>query len=166
MTTADYNRLVDEKSDRLLSYALKLTNEYGWSQDLVQDSFLKLWLNIEKISVEHSGPFLYKVLFNKMLDDKRKTSRTRLMEVLPERLGHSSRLENKDLVDQAFKQLKDQQKQIILLRDWEGHSYKEIGDILDCNESLVKVQLFRARKKMKKIIDALSKDYTACNENK
>lgn len=101
-----------------------------------------------------------------MVDDKRKSSRTQLMAALPERQSGSSELEARDLVDQAFRQLTDQQKQIILLRDWEGYSYKEIGEILEANESQVKVQLFRARKKMKQVVTALSNDYSKCDENK
>lgn len=166
MTISDYNKLVDQCSDKLLRYALKLSGEYNWSQDLVQDSYVKLWINRAKISLEHSTPFLYKVLYNKMVDDKRKSSRTQLMAALPERQSGSSELEARDLVDQAFRQLTDQQKQIILLRDWEGYSYKEIGEILEANESQVKVQLFRARKKMKQVVTALSNDYSKCDENK
>lgn len=167
MNTSDYNRLVDSSSDKLLRYALKLTAEYNWSQDLVQDSFLKLWMHRTKITMEHATPFLYKVLYNKMVDDKRKTKRTQLMESLPESPSRAaSELESKDLIDQAFKELTDQQKQIILLRDWEGYSYKEIGEILEANESQVKVQLFRARKKMKQVLTSLSNDYSKCDENK
>lgn len=117
--------------------------------------------------MEHATPFLYKVLYNKMVDDKRKTKRTQLMESLPESPSRAaSELESKDLIDQAFKELTDQQKQIILLRDWEGYSYKEIGEILEANESQVKVQLFRARKKMKQVLTSLSNDYSKCDENK
>lgn len=171
MTISDYNRLVDSNSDKLLRYALKLTGEYHWAQDLVQDSYLKLWVHRVKITIEHANPFLYKVLYNKMVDDKRKTQRTQLMENLPEqqrsgRGGSGTGLESKDLLDKAFRQLTDQQKQIILLRDWEGYSYKEIGGILEANESQVKVQLFRARKKMKQVVTSLNNDYSKCDENK
>jgi len=166
VTISDYNKLVDQNSDKLLRYALKLTGEYNWSQDLVQDSYVKLWIHRAKITLQHSTPFLYKVLYNKMVDDKRKSSKTQLMAALPERQSGSTELETRDLVDQAFRQLTDQQKQIILLRDWEGYSYKEIGEILEANESQVKVQLFRARKKMKRVVSALNNGYSKCDENK
>ena len=166
MTITDYNRLVDQSSDKLLRYALKLTGEYNWSQDLVQDSFVKLWLNRAKITLNHSQPFLYKVLYHKMIDDRRKTRRTQLMVALPEKQSEDSGYESQDLIDQAFRQLTDAQKQIILLRDWEGYSYKEIGEILEYNESLVKVQLFRARKEMKRVVAVLNNEYSSCNENK
>lgn len=101
-----------------------------------------------------------------MIDDRRKTRRTQLMVALPEKQSEDSGYESQDLIDQAFRQLTDAQKQIILLRDWEGYSYKEIGEILEYNESLVKVQLFRARKEMKRVVAVLNNEYSSCNENK
>lgn len=127
---------------------------------------MKLWSNRSKVTPDHAPPFLYRVLYNKMVDDKRKSSRTQLMDRLPERETGRDELEHKDLIDQAFKELTDEQKQIILLRDWEGYSYKEIGEILEAKESLVKVHLFRARKKMKAAITNLNTDYSNCDENK
>jgi RNA polymerase sigma-70 factor (ECF subfamily) len=48
------------------------------------------------------------------------------------------------------------QKSIILLRDLEGYSYEEIGDILQLSSSQVKVYLFRARNKIKKQLKGLT----------
>ena len=56
----------------------------------------------------------------------------------------------------AMDKLSDLQKSIILLRDLEGYNYREIGDMLNLNESQVKVYLFRARKKIKDQIKDLS----------
>lgn len=163
MTRAEYNGLIDSFSDRLLRYALKLTRDYSWSQDLVQDSLAKLWVSRVKITLDHAPAFLYKVLHNKMIDDKRKLSRTQLSERLPERGQHHDTVEQKDLLERAFDLLEERQRQIIMLRDWQGYSYKEIGEILDYGESLVKVQLFRARKKVKQIITELEKTQSSYN---
>jgi RNA polymerase sigma-70 factor (ECF subfamily) len=101
-----------------------------------------------------------------MIDDTRKNKRTQLSGAVPEKsIQTSAALEHKDILEQAFGQLDDKQKQIIMLRDWQGYSYKEIGEILDYNESLVKVHLFRARKKMRAIINQLNTIQTSYNEN-
>jgi len=100
-----------------------------------------------------------------MIDDKRKQSRVELKESIREKGLIDSSLETKDLLDQAFLQLTIAQKQIIMLRDWEGYSYDEIGDILELKTSLVKVQLFRARKKMKAVIHSLTTETPRCYEN-
>ena len=101
-----------------------------------------------------------------MIDDQRKRSRTQMVGTLPEKQSDRNGYESQDLLDQAFKHLSDAQKQIILLRDWEGYSYKEIGEILEYNESLVKVHLFRARKEMKRVLAALNNEYLSSNESK
>ena len=165
MTTNEYNVIIDKSADRLLRYALKLTREINWAKDLVQESFTKLWINRSKVTTDYAMPFLYKVLYNKMIDDTRKQSRTQLSEKLPEHHEKSVNLEHKDLIEKAFRLLKDKEKQIIMLRDWEGYSYEEIGEIMDLKKSAVKVNIFRARKKVKSIIDSLNLDTTTYYEN-
>jgi RNA polymerase sigma-70 factor (ECF subfamily) len=61
----------------------------------------------------------------------------------------------KALLDNALSQLNELQRSAILLRDYEGYSYLEIGDILDLNESQVKIQIFRGRKKLQNIIGSV-----------
>ena len=61
-----------------------------------------------------------------------------------------NKFESNQVVERAVSILPPVQKSVILLRDLEGYSYKEIAEILDLNDSQVKVYLFRARKKIKK----------------
>jgi RNA polymerase sigma-70 factor (ECF subfamily) len=59
------------------------------------------------------------------------------------------------MLDNALSQLNEIQRSAILLRDYEGYSYLEIGDILDLKESQVKIQIFRGRKKLQNIIGSV-----------
>jgi len=157
--------MVKSHSDRLLRYALKLTKNKSWSEDLVQESLIKLWTNKEKMTSDHAKAFLYKVLYNKMIDDQRKNSRMHQIADLPEISVQPTSLETTDLIEKAFEKLSVSQKQIIMLRDWDGFSYEEIADILELTLSTVKVQLFRARKKMKTILQSLTTEIKGCYEN-
>lgn len=67
-----------------------------------------------------------------------------------------NRFELQEIIDLAMEKLTETQKSILLLRDLEGYNYKEIGDMLELNESQVKVYLFRARKKIKDQLKDLS----------
>ena len=58
----------------------------------------------------------------------------------------------KSVLAHSLELLSDVQKSILLLRDYEGHSYDEIAEILQISESQVKVYLFRARQKMKEYL--------------
>ena len=52
----------------------------------------------------------------------------------------------------AVDKLPETQKMVLLLRDYEGYSYKEIGDLVALNESQVKVYIYRARVFLKNYI--------------
>ena len=158
MTRSEYNQQVDQVADKLYSYAMKLVSDGNEAQDLVQDSFMKLWIKRESIEVGAVKPFLFRVLYNKMVDDYRKNKRKTNTDQVPEKALNADDGSTKDLLDRAFKLLKEEQKNIILLRDWEGYSYDEIAEILGINLSQVKVYLFRARKKMKQILVGLDSE--------
>lgn len=160
LKSTEYNEIVQTVSDPLYRYALKLTNNVASAKDLVQESFLKLWMNREKVETSYAKPFLFRVLFNKMVDDKRKMKRVQTMEILPEKVVDGKIYnEEKEIIEQAFQQLDENKKRIILLRDWSGFSYEEIAEILEINLSQVKVNLFRARKKMKSIVTKIDSSY-------
>lgn len=158
MNEIQYNAYVKEHSNALYSYAMKLVKEGAKAQDLVQESFVKLWMKRDFIEEAGVKPFLFKVLYNKMVDDYRKMKRVSHPESLPESSYRDQDLSDRDLIDQAFAQLKERQKNIILLRDWEGYSYDEIAEIMGLNLGQVKVNLFRARKKMKEVLLSLDQE--------
>ena len=65
---------------------------------------------------------------------------------------YDSNSELKEILENALAKLPEQQRQLILLRDYEGYSYNEIGEITGLNETQVKVYIFRARKVLKDYI--------------
>jgi len=76
---------------------------------------------------------------------------------LPESIEKThSQFESQQVVDRIVGILPPLQKSIILLRDLEGYSYEDIGEILDLSPSQVKVYLFRARNKVKKQLQHLN----------
>ncbi|MCK4288370.1 MAG: RNA polymerase sigma factor, partial [Bacteroidales bacterium] len=60
-----------------------------------------------------------------------------------------------EILNNAVEKLPKIQKSVILLRDYEGYSYSEIGDITNLNESQVKVYIYRARLFLKNYIGSL-----------
>jgi RNA polymerase sigma-70 factor (ECF subfamily) len=61
-------------------------------------------------------------------------------------------VELNEVLHEALEKLPQIQKSVIMLRDYEGYSYEEIGEICKLNESQVKVYIFRARKALKDYI--------------
>lgn len=150
--------VVKEQSNKLYGYALKFLRNTEDAQDIVQDVFEKLWINRKKVEVEKAKSWMFTSAHNAMLNLINKKQRTQFPgdDKLPENCRkEDSTFESNQVVNRAVNILPPIQKSIILLRDLEGYSYEEIGEILQLSDSQVKVYLFRARNKIKKQLKGL-----------
>lgn len=155
----EYNIVVRDHSNKLYGYALKFLRNSEDAQDIVQDVFEKLWVNRKKVEVEKAKSWMFTSAHNAMLNLINKNKRIQLTgeEQLPEKVRKDVNVfESRQLVERAVNILPPIQKSIILLRDLEGYSYDEIGEILELSSSQVKVYLFRARNKIKKQLKGLT----------
>lgn len=159
MTRNEYNITVKEHSNKLYGYAMRFLRNTEDAEDILQDVFEKLWLNRKKVEVEKAKSWMFTTAHNAMLNLINKKSRVQLPgdENLPESSKKDLNMfESNQVVDRAVNILPPIQKSIILLRDLEGYSYEEIGDMLSLSSSQVKVYLFRARNKIKKQLKGLT----------
>ena len=157
MTTKEYNSAVDEYADRLFRFALKqLRNEMS-ANDIVQETFEKVWLKHEDIAYEKVKSYLFTTAYHNIVDWIKKEKRSGDMEAVKEEKSTNidQGFELNEVLDEGLKQLPEIQRSAILLRDYEGYNYTEIGEILGLTESQVKVYIFRARKKLKAFIGRL-----------
>ena len=160
MKKHEYNFVIDELSAQLYRYAFHFLRNQEDAKDIIQDVFEKMWLNRKTIELETVKPWLYRCTHNAMVNFIAKKSRTSYMsnQELPKTTSpFDSSFESMQVVDRMVSILPPTQKSIILLRDIEGYTYKEIGLILDLSASQVKVYLFRARMKIKKQLIGLNK---------
>lgn len=154
MTTSEYNKSVDEFSDNIYRFALKNLRDVEKAKDIVQDTFERLWVKAEDVSFEKVKSYLFTTAYHAMVDLSRKEKRVgEYNEKKVNKIGHSEQYSDaKEILDEAVSKLPELQRKLILLRDYEGYSYEEIGKITDLNESQVKVYIFRARKFLKDYI--------------
>ncbi len=146
MTAEDYNDCVKLYSDGLYRFMLKSTRQVEDARDLVQSSFEKLWEYRADVNMLKSRSYLFTIAYHKMIDLNRKNSRIDYREVLPEQAmasRQSPRL--KEVLEKALGRLNEKQRSLVLLKDYEGYSYEEIGEITGLNAAQVKVSLHRAR---------------------
>ncbi len=157
MEERSYNQVVEACADRLYGFAYRLTRDAEAAADLVQDAFLKLWEYGEE--VKEPAAFLYAVLYRAFADAVRRGRLKRRYAAdagLSEPPGQGDRaverMEWCDYMAEALAGLSDVQRAVLLLRDYEGYNYAEIGEMTGLSESQVKVYLFRARVKLKTIL--------------
>ena len=142
-----------EQSGNLYGYAIRFLRNEEDAKDIVQDVFEKLWLNRKKVEAQKAKSWMFTTAHNAMINFATRKGRVQLTDEVAnfEKQKESvNKFESNQVVDRAVSILPPTQKAVILLRDLEGYSYKEIGEILGLNDSQVKVYLFRARKKIKK----------------
>ena len=147
MTVTEYNLCVDSHSDNVYRFILKNIRDEQAAQDIVQDSFEKLWLKYREVSYAKAKSYLFTTAYHRMIDVVRKDNRVSRMNDdydLADSSG-TSFSDIKKVLDEALQRLPEIQRTVVLLRDYEGYSYEEIGHITGLNESQVKVYIFRAR---------------------
>jgi RNA polymerase sigma-70 factor (ECF subfamily) len=155
----EFNSVVKEHSNSLYGFAVRFLKNEDDARDIVQDSFEKLWLNCEKVELSKVKSWLFTCAYNAMINFVTKRQKMITMEFskLPETFEVlKSQFESQEVVERTVSILPPLQKSIILLRDLEGYSYEEIGEILKLSPSQVKVYLFRARNKVKKQLQQLN----------
>lgn len=154
MTIIEYNKSVDLYSDRIYRFVLKSIKDIHKAEDIVQDSFEKLWKNAEKVNFEKVKSYLFTTAYHTMIDlirkEKRSTFSENLKLIEPSHENNYSDL--KEILNEAVSRIPELQRMVILLRDYEGYSYKEIGEMANISESQVKVYIYRARVFLKKYI--------------
>ena len=159
MTVKDYNEAVNQHSDALYRFILKNLQNEDKSRDVVQDAFERLWVNIKKVDGLKVKSYLFTTAYHAMIDRIRKDKRETSMESAdPASYSHSEQYSDlQEILHQAVEKLPADQKAVVLLRDYEGYSYKEIAGITELSESQVKVYIYRARVFLKDYIGSMER---------
>jgi len=151
LTVREYNTAVDEYADALFRFVLKNINDRDAAKDIMQDVFEKVWLKRDGIEFEKVKSYLFTAAYRTMLDAIKKTKKHDAEpEKVAARLGYESEeVDLSEVLENALSRLPEQQKAVIMLRDYEGYSYEEIGEITGLSESQVKVYIYRGRMALK-----------------
>lgn len=159
MTVAEFNQAVDLFSDGLYRFALKMLEDTDDAQDIVQEVFLRVWEKRDQIEGTKIKSYLFTATYHLCIDFIRKSKQTQsLDDILDEPSTEPRYLVGlKNLLELILKQMPPVQRAVLMLRDYEGYSYEEIGHITGLSESQVKVYIYRARLYVKKRIEKLER---------
>jgi RNA polymerase sigma-70 factor (ECF subfamily) len=146
---------------KLFRFARSYTRNDAQAEDIVQDVFLKLWDKRKELkNIRNIEAWSMKITKNRVLDQirsirnytddqinmKMNDQNNESPDVIIER--SETRLEVRTMIES----LPDRQREAVILREIEGYSYQQIGEIMGIEQNLVKVTLFRARENLRKKI--------------
>lgn len=157
MDTQTYHRCIDEHSDGVFRFALKHLRDRETARDIVQEAFLRLWKHLDRVDGAKAKSYLYTTAHHLIVDHAVRAERSTRFETWHEDalVTHQPDAGLKELIDRSLQALTPGQRTLVLLRDLEGFSYEEIGDMLGLDLTRVKVYLFRARQAMKRQLGPL-----------
>ncbi|HVG42857.1 MAG TPA: RNA polymerase sigma factor [Chitinophagaceae bacterium] len=154
MTERDYNECVTQHADHVYRFIVKNLRHEEDARDVVQTAFEKLWRNRAEVEAEKSKSYLFTIAYNSMIDHLRKVKRVYLKDEFKEGVKVADKPVNnlKAILEEALGKLSETQRSLVLLKDYEGYNYEEIGQITGLSSSQVKVYLHRARLQLKEYI--------------
>lgn len=159
-----FKQLYEVYSGKLASKLIYLLKSEELAQDILQDVFLKIWINREMIDTELSfGAFLYKIATNLSKNVIRKNVYDQLMrdEVGKDGVYHPMEEDEdaeqaKAILDQAMDQLTERQREVYTLHKLEGLSYQEISEKLNISLSAINHHIQKANKHLKAVLKSRS----------
>lgn len=165
-----YRGLVEKYQGRVYSMVYGMVRNREDARDITQEAFVKAYQSLDSFRVESSFyTWLYKIAMNRAIDFLRKRRRrsageyddqtaTKSDGVIPDVYHADSPrkvVERKQLysaIMDALQKLPEEQRQVVLLRELEGLSYKEIAEVMGLAEGTVMSRLFYARKKLQQLL--------------
>lgn len=148
---------MDSYSDSLYRFILKHIKDEDVAKDIVQDTYEKVWRKVNEIESTNAKSYMFTAAHHTLVDYTRKAKKQGdYTKVIENNLKHEKQYSDlKEILNAALDKLPEIQKSVVLLRDYEGYDYSEIGKITNLTESQVKVYIFRARASLKNYIGKL-----------
>lgn len=160
-----FTKIIDKYKNQLFATVLRMTKNPEDAQDLVQEAFIKVYEQLNKYDFKGSfSSWLYRVTINHCLDELRK-KRYQVEHITFNEKGIDSSEENEPEIvflkkeksrqlEKLIASLPEDERMIILLRYANERSYEEISELLHIPLSTVRNKLHRAKKKLRKIVQA------------
>lgn len=140
------------------AFAISLTRNGAIADDMVQDTLVKAWTNIEKFEVgSNMRAWLFTILRNTYYSNRRKAKREVsdvdgvLTENLAEKPAHDGHMQMADFRN-ALAQLKDEQREALLLVGASGFSYEEAAEMCGVAVGTIKSRTNRARAEVARLM--------------
>lgn len=158
-----FNEIVDRCRERVYNLAYRFTHNAEDACDISQEVFIKVFKSLGNLKDASAfDAWLRRVTMNACLDHLRRRPDEQKLEcssLVEERVSGSERTDGpvecgelRSVIARAVNQLPGRQKKVFVLRHYEGLTLKEIAEALNCSLGTVKAHLFRATRRMRKLL--------------
>ncbi|HML37150.1 MAG TPA: RNA polymerase sigma factor [Bacillota bacterium] len=159
-----FREIYENYQSAVYGYLFYMTHDEQTAQDLSQETFLKIYLGLKRIREDSNlkawcmtiarNTFLSYARKKKpfLLGDEQIQNSMPAAEQSPEDLILQS--EEKKEIQRLLLMLNEYDRTVLILRDYECLSYAEIAGIMELTETVVKVRIYRARNKLKKLYES------------
>jgi len=161
-------RLITIHKGLIFTIVLRMTNDYDACQDLTQETFIKVFMNMRKVkSAEHFRPWICTIARNVVRDYLRKTKRNNTIsfESIKDFHGQSNiELTRKRIIIQnALAKLSEKDRMLLTLAYYQGMNFDEVAEVMKMTASNVKISIHRARKRLRKELEGYEHELLSAN---
>ncbi|OUN82461.1 RNA polymerase sigma factor [Bacteroides sp. An51A] len=158
MHTISFREDILPLKDKLFRLALRITFDRAEAEDIVQDTLIRVWNKRDEWQQMASIEAYCLTIARNLAIDRSQKMESQNLELTPEtqempdaKMPDQLMEQNEQLsiIHRLINELPEKQRSILQLRDIEGKNYKEIAVILGLTEEQVKVNLFRARQRIR-----------------
>ena len=166
---AAFQELVNRYRNPITNFVYRMLNDYERAVDLSQETFVRIYMNADKYQANYSfSTYIYRIASNLAISELRQRKRRKLMQfpTFFNKEGEEVEMEIEDsrisdpddsminderrkAIAKAIATLPEKYRTAVVLRDVEGRSYEEIGEVLGLSDGTVKSRINRARNLLK-----------------
>ena len=173
-----FKEIVERYQSKVFSIIYGILRNHNDAEDIAQQVFAKIYFSIGNFDFRSSLlTWIYKITVNECYDYLRKKKVRKLVyesdfsEDEAQRMERSEpaiesaapidqALANRDLIAKLLEKVSEEDRNLLMLKEVEGHSVEELARMTGMNENTIKVKLFRARQKLVKAAQRLMPKWT------
>ena len=152
----------DTWKDRIFNFALRYSNDSYFAHEVMQKTFIQVYEKIHQLN-DHTKlkSWLYRIASNNCFSEGRRVSRNTFVEVnevhntIDAQQSPSGRFEKeeiKDLVIETLQMIPEDQRRVIIMKEYEGLKFREIAELLGESENTVKSRMYYGLDAMRKVL--------------
>jgi len=171
---AAFREIVEHYQSKVFSIIHGIVRQRNDVEDIAQQVFTKVYFSIGNFDFRSSLiTWIYKITVNECFDYLRKKKVRKLVYESDLSEDEARRVENtepsvrqvpadvnlarRDYIFKLLTKVSDEERNLLMLKEVEGHSVEELAEMTGMNENTIKVKLFRARQKLVKAAQRLDR---------